>query len=191
VVVSIYATEDNIMRILIVVVSLFYNFLFFSNSATAAVVVPPILVQDWGSCPATHPGGCQLDGGLTVLDPIFSFSVTELEFDQTLDVTVVAPEFPLRARTGEGLDFTGFPIEDVLVLPGTSYTLVVPGGGPRAVSISMFAEDFPLLNANHNGFLPLGPVVSSVPIPAAAWLFGSAMLGLMGVARRKGAKANV
>jgi hypothetical protein len=29
------------------------------------------------------------------------------------------------------------------------------------------------------------PVVSPVPVPAAAWLFGSAMLGLMGVARRR------
>jgi hypothetical protein len=29
------------------------------------------------------------------------------------------------------------------------------------------------------------PVVSSVPVPAAAWLFGSALLGLAGVARRK------
>jgi hypothetical protein len=27
--------------------------------------------------------------------------------------------------------------------------------------------------------------VSTVPVPAAVWLFGSAMLGLMGVARRK------
>ena len=27
--------------------------------------------------------------------------------------------------------------------------------------------------------------VSSVPVPAAVWLFGSALLGLAGVARRK------
>lgn len=31
--------------------------------------------------------------------------------------------------------------------------------------------------------------VSQVPVPAAAWLFGSALLGLSGVARRKKAKA--
>jgi len=29
------------------------------------------------------------------------------------------------------------------------------------------------------------PSVSSVPVPAAAWLFGSGLLGLIGVARRR------
>lgn len=31
--------------------------------------------------------------------------------------------------------------------------------------------------------------VSSVPVPAAVWLFGSALMGLTGISRRKGAKA--
>jgi hypothetical protein len=31
----------------------------------------------------------------------------------------------------------------------------------------------------------LTPQVSQVPIPAAAWLFGSGLLGLVGIARRK------
>lgn len=30
-----------------------------------------------------------------------------------------------------------------------------------------------------------GPIVSPVPVPAAAWLFGSALVGFFGVARRK------
>ena len=34
------------------------------------------------------------------------------------------------------------------------------------------------------------PVVSPVPLPAAAWLFGSALLGLIGYSKRKGAKSN-
>ena len=32
--------------------------------------------------------------------------------------------------------------------------------------------------------------VSAVPLPAAAWLFGSALLGLIGYSKRKGAKAH-
>ena len=32
--------------------------------------------------------------------------------------------------------------------------------------------------------------VSAVPLPAAAWLFGSALLGLIGYSKRKGAKSN-
>ena len=33
------------------------------------------------------------------------------------------------------------------------------------------------------------PVTSEVPVPAAVWLFGSALFGLFGVARRRSAKA--
>ena len=29
------------------------------------------------------------------------------------------------------------------------------------------------------------PVVSAVPVPAAVWLFGSGLIGLIGIARRK------
>jgi hypothetical protein len=32
--------------------------------------------------------------------------------------------------------------------------------------------------------------ISPVPLPAAAWLFGSALLGLIGYSKRKGAKAH-
>lgn len=33
--------------------------------------------------------------------------------------------------------------------------------------------------------LALGPVINEVPVPAAVWLFGSGLLGLIGVAQRK------
>ena len=36
-----------------------------------------------------------------------------------------------------------------------------------------------------NPFVVYGHAVSSVPVPAAVWLFGSGLLGLVGVARRK------
>ena len=36
-------------------------------------------------------------------------------------------------------------------------------------------------NANFN----IRPEVSAVPVPAAAWLFGSGLIGLVGLARRK------
>jgi hypothetical protein len=35
------------------------------------------------------------------------------------------------------------------------------------------------------GTLDLSAAASPVPVPAAAWLFGSGLLGLVGVARRK------
>ena len=37
-----------------------------------------------------------------------------------------------------------------------------------------------------SGFVPQGMgYVNAIPVPAAVWLFGSGLLGLVGVARRK------
>jgi len=41
-----------------------------------------------------------------------------------------------------------------------------------------------ILDVSGTDFVRLS-VVSSVPVPAAVWLFGSGLLGLIGVARRK------
>jgi hypothetical protein len=35
--------------------------------------------------------------------------------------------------------------------------------------------------------ITIGGNISTVPVPAAAWLFGSGLLGLVGIARRKNA----
>jgi hypothetical protein len=42
---------------------------------------------------------------------------------------------------------------------------------------------FPGYNAQFN--LTAAPAPAPVPVPAAVWLFGSGLLGLVGVARRK------
>ncbi len=45
----------------------------------------------------------------------------------------------------------------------------------------------PAFLSAHPGFsLTFSPNLGTVPLPAAAWLFGSGLLGLVGVARRKG-----
>lgn len=52
----------------------------------------------------------------------------------------------------------------------------------------MASGPFPGFNANFNGIATvtaINPVVAAVPVPAAAWLLGSGLLGLVGVARRK------
>ena len=50
--------------------------------------------------------------------------------------------------------------------------------------------DGPLIGSNIN-FDVTSLTVTSVPVPAAVWLFGSGLLGLMGVARRRRTGANL
>jgi hypothetical protein len=52
----------------------------------------------------------------------------------------------------------------------------------------MASGPFPGFNATFNGtatVTAMNPVPAAVPVPAAAWLLGSGLLGLVGVARRK------
>lgn len=55
------------------------------------------------------------------------------------------------------------------------YLLAVGGACPTGVCADVGAKGFKAVSAN----------VSAVPVPGAVWLFGSAMLGLMGFGRRK------
>ena len=60
-------------------------------------------------------------------------------------------------------------------------TAVVSGSGTNAYpGLAMIDGAFPGFNANFNFTAP-----AAVPVPAAVWLFGSGLLGLVGVARRK------
>jgi hypothetical protein len=61
-------------------------------------------------------------------------------------------------------------------IPGDAVNYIV-GPLPNATFVS-FAGDEPLMAAVD---------VKAVPVPAAVWLFGSGLLGLVGVARRKSA----
>lgn len=56
-----------------------------------------------------------------------------------------------------------------------TFSMAIFSDGIHTVSGSLTAQ------ANSNSSSP----VSSVPVPAAAWLFGSGLVGLLGVARRK------
>ena len=49
-------------------------------------------------------------------------------------------------------------------------------------TVNQFAGSFSLAS---NGTLTYGPAAVATPLPAAAWLFGSGLLGLVGVARRR------
>jgi hypothetical protein len=58
----------------------------------------------------------------------------------------------------------------------TMINLLVSGTGSFVASLGSIVN---------GGFVPDGAVSGVVPVPAAMWLFGSALMGLVGVARRK------
>ena len=65
------------------------------------------------------------------------------------------------------------------------------GGSQQAIGIANTVDESGsgYLVANYSG-LTTTTQISPVPLPAAAWLFGSALLGLIGYSKRKGAKTH-
>ena len=64
------------------------------------------------------------------------------------------------------------------------------GVSPTDVTIGLFDGGSPRLWADSDGLIDVDPTfiggsVTVVPVPAAVWLFGSGILGLIGVARRR------
>ena len=71
-------------------------------------------------------------------------------------------------------------------------TTANPLVSPTDVTIGLFDNGSDRLWADSDGFVDVNPTfiggsvtVNPVPVPAAVWLFGSGILGLIGVARRR------
>jgi hypothetical protein len=78
---------------------------------------------------------------------------------------------------------TGIDVINVWDVVGDTYTstdviATTPAGPDGILGLSMIDGAFVGFNANFD-------FVAPVPVPAAVWLFGSGLLGLVGVARRK------
>jgi len=98
----------------------------------------------------------------------------------------------VNVLSGATLDFSGW----VLFLGGSNYELGVTQGIANYTFDGInFTLDYSWNYINDNGGNPLGNLSVTdyvlhlegtvVPIPAAAWLFGSGLLCLVGMARRK------
>ena len=71
--------------------------------------------------------------------------------------------------------------------PATEYICTVYDQIPGAAEDSSFSSDSLLTDVSvaYTGSLPYATFTATVPIPAAAWLFASGLIGLIGIARRK------
>ena len=90
----------------------------------------------------------------------------------------------------ESLSGTAGPDFDIALL---TFSALNVGISPTDVSIGFFAGGQPRRWSDLNGvdtaptFVSGTVTVNPVPVPAAVWLFGSGLLGLIGVARRRNA----
>lgn len=90
--------------------------------------------------------------------------------------------------------FSATPYSDTLQLkPSYDGPLALQGSAPMAATSGSMGFDSATPFAGFRGYFDIGSgnsmhvvsVVTTVPIPAAVWLFGSGLLGLLGVARRR------
>lgn len=116
-------------------------------------------------------------------------------------VTEPIASFPSGTNITTTIDFSGLGI---FLSPSTQYVLTASVATPlltnsqyvwTSTTDSGYSGGVPLYNNGgtgdpwqpypaHNDFV-FGVYVNSVPIPPALWLFGSGLLGLVGIARRK------
>lgn len=109
--------------------------------------------------PATNSGTLKADG-----DGYFDI---RFQYDTSAGSTFGFGEESVYKITGTGLDALDFAF------------LSAPGGGTGSWAAAAHVQG---IGAGAGGS---GWIGAPVPVPAAAWLFGSGLIGLVGVARRK------
>jgi hypothetical protein len=159
----------------------------FSDTAVAANVGDTIslnILMDFTD-DATLGGGTDIFYDASVLSfQSFDFSTTTLALDPTFSRV---PD--VLTNELEGMAFGSFA---GLTGPGIVGTLTFQAIATGDITLSMAETDNPLGGGSFTSATTFLPQVVSfgtadvavVPVPAAVWLFGSGLLGLVGVARK-------
>ena len=150
-----------------------FSFNYDTSSAASGITVDNIdniIPATWGITQGANAGGgfgffeFELAGTGSTRTSLFEFSIVGIDGDNISD-------YALGIDGGEFFaahiaDFGGYEGFDSAQFAGST-----PGDGNRG-------------GCDFNPNLP-GCDVPAVPVPAAVWLFGSGLLGLVGIARRK------
>jgi hypothetical protein len=143
---------------------------------------------DWGNAglgvckDATLVDPVTSTGGTNRCSPSSDDNVTVgeyLEFVFTQDVVVENLWFN---NNHDG----GFAAPDAVSINGGSYAVATGyAGGVNGIgAFSLLAGEILKIAYDNEEFYVSGMEVSAVPVPAAVWLFGSALLGFVGLSRR-------
>ena len=169
------------------------TFLFSGVASAATVILHDGDLVTWD--PA-NPDVYQFSGTLSRADPTFSVGFN-MPYGGTFYVPITAPDqFDLFVAVTSLSDFGGQGIvspPNETVYFGTTYQMIIPGDCCTyydkwlTISIDGNEDALAYVDSLPGGVIQIGSVLytPSVPIPPAGWLFGTGLLGLMGVARRK------
>ena len=169
--------------------------------SNAAIVFPALDIQDFGDDAGVSLTSTTLDIDATVLviildefsninniaDQTFTLTATGSSsvFDEATPIgtlTFIEGLFDGTFTVGGGLlegSFTGLVISGLASQPKIEGDVTYTGGSLQG---SLVGGRIELVTA---GTLVSGKLGAVVPVPAAIWLFGFGLLGLVGVARRK------
>ena len=118
----------------------------------------------------------------------FGFNVEGFDLD-LLSFTDISDGFSVNPKGSTMSKFGGFDI-DIFGEKGfgfdpVSFTIVASGDSIDTYTTALTNKGF-LFSAKLSKDAPMAFIATSaVPIPAAIWLFGSGLIGLIGIARRK------
>lgn len=168
---------------------------FDDGGGTGSVTLTMTASADIGAADITEMYFNLVDDSQTTLDGL------GFTFDSGVEATnsVTATTNAFRAG-GDGFydilfDYPPPPGNATLFSAGLSSVYTITGTGLTANDFNVFGEPGP--GGNAGPFLSVArfqstgvdgqgsDFVGAVPVPAAVWLFGSGLLGLVGVARRK------
>jgi len=127
-------------------------------------------------------------------DPVLGWGL-DVSFDTSILALNGSPTIsplwtPTFAPDGDGLAALAFsnPVSGTGVLLATlSFDAIDFGTSDLMASVTMgdLSEGFPLVTGGFDNLTVVAGSVTAVPIPAAVWLFGSGLIGLIGIARRR------
>jgi len=161
--------------------------IFFSagglTSGTGTANVPSATYIDVASNGTTSAGACCANWQLTSVGGIYHLNGIAGNPYSGPDYLIIGPPAAGGSYTNANRSIAGNDPHNPFIYQSAVFTLGLVGMTQSTV-ISNVVFSFGTQAGSNVAGVPAGPDVPVVPIPAAAWLFGSGLIALVGMARR-------